>query len=166
MLRAQQDVFHLLLLLLSLLVPDSPHLAPFAPPAAVPPPSAAVPPPGSDRTHGARRRAPPGAAGGSRSGPGGAEPRGGRDGPGPGPGQGPGQGPEPGAEQLSSLQLEPGAGFPPAGRRGPGVPVPVRVSGRGGARSLRRAGLPAEPRGAATGGLNGLVPGDPVPQRH
>lgn len=138
MLRARQDVFNLLLLL----VPDSPSLPPFAalPRAAVPSPPAAVPPPGSDRTHGARRCALAGAESGSRAGPGGTEPRCSRDEPGPGPGPGAGAG------QLSALQSEPGAGFPAAGRRGPRVPVPVRVSGRGGAGSFRRARLPAEPR--------------------
>lgn len=166
MLRAQY-VFHLLLL-----VPDPPSLAPCAAPpdAPVSPSPAAVPPPGSDRIHSARRCAPAGAAGGSRAGAGGSEPSCRRDEPGPGPGPEAGQSPGAGAghaaeaEQLFALQPEPGAGVPAAGRRRPGVPVPVRVSGRGGAGSVRRPRLPAEPRGAATGGLHGLIPGDPVPQ--
>ena len=162
MLRARQYVFHPLLL-----VPDPPSLAPCAAPpdAPVSPPPAAVPPPGSDRTYGARRCAPADAAGGSRAGAGGAEPRCCRDEPGPGPGPGAGAGHAAEAGQLSALQLEPGAGVPAAGHRRPGVLVPVRVSGRGGAGSVRRPRLPAEPRGAATGGLHGVVLGDPVPQR-
>lgn len=154
MLTARRDVF----LCLLHLAPDSPSLHPPAASAcsSVSPPPAAVPPPGADRTHGARRCAPAGAAGGSPAGPSGAEPRYGRGGSGPGAGAG----------QLPTLQPEPGAGVPAAGRRRPGIYVPVRVSGCGGAGSVRGARLPAEPRGAATGGLPGLVPRDPVPQHH
>lgn len=159
MLSARQDVSHLLLLLL--LPPDSPSLPPPAAPprTTVPPPPAAVPPPGADRSLRARRCAPAGAAGGARTGPGGAEPRGGRGEPGPGAGAGPG------ACELPALQPEPGARAPAADRRGPGVAAPLRVPGRGGAGSVRRARVPAEPRGAATGGPHRLLPGDPLHQR-
>lgn len=150
MLRARQDVFHLL----ALLVPVSASLPSPAASlrAAVPLPPSAVSPPGTDRTQGARRCAPTGAEGSRSARPGGVKTSCGCDEPGARPG------PRSGSGQLSALQPESGTCDPAAGHRGSGYHASVRVSGRGGTGSVRCPRLPADPRGAATGGLHVLVP--------
>lgn len=160
MLRARQDEFHLHLVLFLFNVPDSllSHRTPrFHPPAtasraAVPPSPAAVPHSGADWTHRARRCAPARAKSGTRPCPSGTDPRRFRH--------------DAGRRQLLTLQPESGARDPAARVRRPGVPVPVRVPGRGGAGSVRRARLPTKPRGTATGGIHGVVLGDSLHQRH
>lgn len=73
---------------------------------------------------------------------------------------------KPAPSAALTLQPEPGGGVDASGARGPRVGVQVRVSGRGGARGLRRARLPAKPPRARAGGVPFHFPGDPVHQHH
>lgn len=72
---------------------------------------------------------------------------------------------KPSARALT-VQPEPGGGVGASSARGPGVGVPVRVSGRGGARGVGGARVPAEPPGARAGGLYIRFSADPLHQHH
>lgn len=73
---------------------------------------------------------------------------------------------EPAPRAALTIQSELGSSVGASGARGPGVGVQVRVSGRGGARRLRRVRLPAKPPRARAGGFPFRFLGDPVHQHH
>lgn len=118
---------------------------------SVPAPSSALWHPRADRTHHPPRRRP--ALSSALARPSCAEPRAASR-------------QEPAPRAALTLQPEPGGGVGTSRARGPRVGVQVCVSGRGGARGLCRARLPAEPPRARAGGVHFRFSGDPLHQHH